>query len=73
MSGGGGMGGVPGVLVIVHTEGDWFTSRVQGPVHGYGEDILYDVLDDLLAADRALVGEIHGAVRLGDHQLLLFL
>ena len=61
------------ILVVVHTEGDWLTSRVQGPIHGYGENVLNDMLDDLLATDGALVGEIHRAVLGRNYQLFLLL
>merc|ERR1719284_1066412 len=61
------------VLVVVHAERDRLTRRVQRPVHGNGENVLDDVLDDLLAANGALVREIHRTILRRHHQLLLLL
>ena len=61
------------VLVVVHAERDRLTGRVQRPVHGNGENVLDDVLDDLLAANGALVCEIHRTILRRHHQLLLLL
>ena len=57
--------------VVVETEGD----RLGGVdvLDGFVEDVLYDMLDDLLATDRALVGEIQGTVAAWLRQLILFL